>query len=223
MKSKLAPVIKSCHFKCPHRTIWGVCLHLPVSLGVAAPYVCCFIGIGGHGSRITMMEAPQQWQLLDSLIFSCRPRTTSLQECESWCQRGQHIIAQPNKNGLAGHAFKNYHNQPSWKAQDSSKWPRRAANPASRPVLLNLDFLIDSNQEFKIISVRWRKEWLGLSQKTFVKTDLTKETGDVQKLSLGAMYSSALWSQVPGSSSPYSTPVPEKTLVQIATYLFWVK
>lgn len=136
--------------------------------GVAAPYVCCFIGIDGHGSRITMMEAPQQWQLLKSLIFSCRPRTTSLQECESWCQRGQHIIAQPNKNGLVGHAFKNHHNQPSWKAQDSSKWPRRAANPASRPVLLNLDFLIDSNQEFKIISVRWRKESLGLCQKTFV-------------------------------------------------------
>lgn len=74
--------------------------------GVAAPYVCCFLGIGGHRSRITMMEAPQQWQLLDSLIFSCRPRTTSLQECESWCQRGQHITAQPNTNGLVGHASK---------------------------------------------------------------------------------------------------------------------
>ena len=49
-------------------------------------------------------------------------------------------------------------------------------------VLLNLDFLLDSNQEFKIISARWQGEWLGLSQKTFAETDLTKDTGDVQKM-----------------------------------------
>ena len=138
-------------------------------------------------------------------------RSDDTYNCNHLYIKMQHIIAQPNKNGLVGHASK--------KNITTSRPERHRTrrNGQGEQQILRVDrccwtstsslIPIKSSRSYQYAN---RRNGLACLRKTFVKTDLSKETGDVQKVSLGAMYSSALWSQVPGSSFPYSTPVSEK-------------